>query len=150
MVHREYAFYHHCADLLANTDTSLDLVDPAHILINISESGLGALLPAALTDLVKHSNNYLRRVFPHGMRITSSNLNPITAAWSNGSQVAAMNWQVYDRGLELNEAMFVGSDGWVPKPAALGEPVTRKVRMKVDVKGVSASELVPSNVPCHH
>ncbi|TFK98384.1 PLC-like phosphodiesterase [Pterulicium gracile] len=119
-----------------------NLVDPAHILINISESGLGALLPAALTDLVKHSNNYLRRVFPHGMRITSSNLNPITAAWSNGSQVAAMNWQVYDRGLELNEAMFVGSDGWVPKPAALGEPVTRKVRMKVDVKGVSAIPLL--------
>jgi phosphatidylinositol phospholipase C delta len=36
--------------------------------------------------------------------------------WRNGSHVASLNWQVYDRGMQVNEAMFVGSPGWVEKP----------------------------------
>ena len=36
-----------------------------------------------------------------------------------GSQVAALNWQRYDKGVQINEAMFVGSGGWVLKPDTL-------------------------------
>lgn len=36
-----------------------------------------------------------------------------------GTQIAALNWQRYDRGMQFNEAMFVGTGGWVVKPDRL-------------------------------
>ena len=30
--------------------------------------------------------------------------------------MTSLNWQVYDRGMQVNEAMFVSSPGWVEKP----------------------------------
>jgi len=99
-----------------------DLMDPPHVLYNLSESTLGKLLPASLQTLVTNSSRYMRRVYPKFMRITSSNLEPLTH-WRSGTQVAALNWQRYDKGVELNEAMFVGSGGWILKPKhLLGAP----------------------------
>jgi phosphatidylinositol phospholipase C delta len=30
--------------------------------------------------------------------------------------LGSLNWQVYDREMQINEAMFVGSPGWMSKP----------------------------------
>ena len=30
-----------------------------------------------------------------------------------------MNWQKYDAGMQVNEAMFVGTRGWVEKPRGM-------------------------------
>ncbi|KIM44041.1 hypothetical protein M413DRAFT_443101 [Hebeloma cylindrosporum] len=101
--------------------------DPPNVLINISESKILTLLPTSLVSLITHSTRHLRRIFPKGTRIGSSNFDPLTF-WRNGSQVASLNWQVYDRGMQVNEAMFVGTPGWVAKPRHMrtGDPEETK------------------------
>lgn len=94
---------------------NLGITEPANVLINISESACNRLIPTSLYNLISHSCDHLRRIFPKGTRIGSSNFDP-AKFWRTGSQVASLNWQVYDRGMQINEAMFVGSPGWVPKP----------------------------------
>jgi len=80
-------------------------------------------------------------VYPKGLRVTSGNQNPLTQ-WHNGSQIVCLNWQKYDMGMQLNEALFVGTPGWVLKPAHMrGLPEERQKRVKLQghVYGVSAS-----------
>ena len=95
-----------------------EITDPVHVMINISESKCLSLLPASVTSLIENSLLHLRRIFPKGTRINSSNFDPLTF-WRNGSQVASLNWQVYDKGMQINEAMFVGTPGWVEKPLSM-------------------------------
>lgn len=94
---------------------TIDFFGPENILINISESSCLSLLPASLEQLISHGSHHLRRIYPKGTRIGSSNFNPIVF-WRNGSHVSSLNWQVYDQGMQVNEAMFVGSPGWIEKP----------------------------------
>jgi phosphatidylinositol phospholipase C, delta len=61
------------------------------------------------------------RVYPSGYRINSSNFDP-NIFWRRGAQMAALNWQTYDLGVQMNEAMFAsGTDrtGYVLKPKEL-------------------------------
>ncbi len=120
--------------------------EPANILINISESTCNRLIPTSLFNLISHSCDHLRRIFPKGTRIGSSNFDP-AKFWRTGSQVASMNWQVYDGGMQINEAMFVGSPGWVPKPtfmrkSAGGNFVSLKKRgkekLRIEIVGASS------------
>ncbi|KAF9068268.1 PLC-like phosphodiesterase [Rhodocollybia butyracea] len=116
-----------------------ELVDPRHILINISESSVTALLPAQLDPLVEHGRRHLRRIFPKGTRIRSSNMD-ILKFWRNGSHVVSLNWQTFDAPMQINEAMFVGSPGWVLKPQYQRSlnPDMRKVRFRAEVVGISS------------
>ena len=110
-------------------------------MVNVSESGMLSLLPHSLKHLISHSRRHLRRVYPKGLRVTSGNQNPLTQ-WHNGSQIVCLNWQKYDMGMQLNEALFVGTPGWVLKPAHMrGLPEERQKRVKLQghVYGVSAS-----------
>ncbi|KAJ6602808.1 PLC-like phosphodiesterase [Mycena vulgaris] len=119
--------------------------DPLHVLINISESACGALLPHAATQLVEHSLTHLRRIFPKGTRIASGNMDPLRF-WRTGAHIASLNWQNYDTGMQLNEGMFVGSSGWVLKPArllALGGAMPGRYRLGGEIVGVSS--LPPPN-----
>ena len=70
---------------------------------------------AHASTLFHHNRNYLMRVFPSGLRVTSSNVEP-TFLWRQGAQMVALNWQKWDRGMMLNEGMFAGEGGWVLKP----------------------------------
>jgi len=58
------------------------------------------------------------RVFPKGTRISSRNLPPVPF-WALGAQVCALNWQTFGASMQLNEALFSGTDGYVLKPAPL-------------------------------
>jgi phosphatidylinositol phospholipase C delta len=60
--------------------------------------------------------------------------------WRNGSHVVSLNWQSYDREMQINEGMFVGSGGWVLKPPVLveGQPTERMMRFIAEVAGISA------------
>ncbi|PLB43516.1 PLC-like phosphodiesterase [Aspergillus steynii IBT 23096] len=72
----------------------------------------------------KHNRKYLTRVYPSGFRLRSSNFDPLKF-WRRGVQMAALNWQTYDVGMEMNQAMFAaGSDrtGYVLKPETLRTP----------------------------
>ena len=70
-------------------------------------------------QLEKHNKRYLMRVYPSAYRIRSDNFDPLRY-WRSGVQMAALNWQTYDLGMQLNEAMFAAGDdqtGYVLKPA---------------------------------
>ncbi|KAI3332241.1 1-phosphatidylinositol-4,5-bisphosphate phosphodiesterase [Xylariaceae sp. AK1471] len=118
------------------------LIEPHHHLINVSETGLQALLPANSEKIARHNSQHLMRVFPKGTRISSQNLMQ-APFWGVGAQICAMNWQTFGGSMQLNEAMFSGTEGYVLKPAALrtggsGQLNTgRRKKMRLHVAGAS-------------
>lgn len=73
--------------------------------------------------VVRHNMRYMMRVYPNGWRFTSSNFDPLMY-WCRGVQMCALNWQTWDLGMQLNDAMFAaGTDvsGYVLKPNSLRE-----------------------------
>ncbi|ELT88365.1 hypothetical protein CAPTEDRAFT_107647 [Capitella teleta] len=69
------------------------------------------------TGVINHTERHLIRMYPAGVRIDSSNFNPV-AMWSCGIQLAALNYQTEDMYLHINNAMFeqTGKSGYVLKP----------------------------------
>ncbi|KAF2841758.1 PLC-like phosphodiesterase [Patellaria atrata CBS 101060] len=115
---------------------------PHHHLINVSEVGLGAHMPTYNMAIARHNARHLMRVFPKGSRISSRNLHPVPF-WGLGAQICALNWQTFGASMQINEAMFSGTDGFVLKPAALraggnGELSTgRRMKLRLRVAGAS-------------
>ncbi|KPI45322.1 1-phosphatidylinositol 4,5-bisphosphate phosphodiesterase delta-1 [Cyphellophora attinorum] len=91
---------------------------PHHPLINVSETGLASHMPAHNTLIARHNANHLMRVYPKGTRISSRNLKPVPF-WAVGAQICAMNWQTFGASMQLNEALFAGTEGFVLKPRFL-------------------------------
>ncbi|KAI0172089.1 PLC-like phosphodiesterase [Hypoxylon sp. FL1284] len=91
---------------------------PHNHLINVSETGLASHMPASSQKISWHNSQHLMRVFPKGTRISSKNLKQVPF-WGVGAQICAMNWQTFNASMQINEAMFSGTDGYVLKPAAL-------------------------------
>ncbi|KAG8215866.1 PLC-like phosphodiesterase [Butyriboletus roseoflavus] len=87
---------------------------PPNVAININEHHFPRL-PHTLPALRQHAMYHLRRVYPHGLRVTSSNLDP-WVQWRSGTQMACLNWQRWDEAMWLNEAIFGGTGGWVVRP----------------------------------
>lgn len=89
---------------------------PTHV-FSLDEKKLGNFHsdPYHGPDMFQHNRNFLMRVFPSGLRVNSSNIDP-TFSWRQGAQMVALNWQSLDRGMMLNEGMFAGEDGYVLKP----------------------------------
>lgn len=100
--------------------------------------------------LIKHSCTHLIRTYPKGIRIVSTNYNPLMF-WAVGAQIVALNWQTFDLGYVMNMAMFQrnGRAGYVLKPRALrphGEDLLTKHSKHVfDVTIISAQQLPSSN-----
>ncbi|KAF2740188.1 PLC-like phosphodiesterase, partial [Polyplosphaeria fusca] len=102
--------------------------------------------------LEAHNMRSLMRVYPGATRIGSSNFEPLKF-WRRGVQMVASNWQTYDLGQQLNEAMFAGGNdrtGYVLKPAELrmeeptpviGPTRAPKQRVKFAVEIISAQQL---------
>ena len=88
---------------------------PTHI-FSISEKKLMELHQSSGPTLFSHNRDFLMRAYPSGLRVRSDNLDP-GVFWRKGVQIVALNWQRWDEGMMLNEAMFDGSGGWVLKPA---------------------------------
>ncbi|KAK7749668.1 hypothetical protein SLS53_000247 [Cytospora paraplurivora] len=91
---------------------------PHHHLINVSETGILGLLSESHPNIRTHNAHHLMRVYPKGTRISSQNLQPLPF-WGLGAQICALNWQSFGLSLQLNEALFSGTDGYVLKPASL-------------------------------
>jgi phosphatidylinositol phospholipase C delta len=102
--------------------------------------------------LEEHNVRCLMRVYPHAFRITSTNFDPLKF-WRRGVQMVALNWQTYDLGQQLNQAMFAGGNdrtGYVLKPTALrrgshtsmhGPRKAPKKEVKFTVQIISAQQL---------
>ncbi|KAI1100694.1 PLC-like phosphodiesterase [Jackrogersella minutella] len=91
---------------------------PHNHLINVSETGLASYMPEANEKIARHNSRHLMRVFPKGTRISSKNLKQVPF-WGIGAHICAMNWQTFNASMQINEALFSGTDGYVLKPAAL-------------------------------
>lgn len=81
--------------------------------------------PETKAQLEKHNMRYLMRVYPSAFRVRSTNPDPLLF-WRRGTQMVALNWQTYDLGMQLNDAMFAcGADrsGYVLKPRGLRHPI---------------------------
>lgn len=98
-----------------------------------------------------HNRKYLTRVYPSAFRVRSSNFDPNTF-WRRGVQMVALNWQTFDVGMQMNQAMFAaGSDrlGYVLKPDSLRQkppPGERKIKLerqliKFSIDVISAQQL---------
>ena len=87
---------------------------PTHV-FSLSEKKLIEIHETQGSALFSHNQKFLMRAFPSGTRVSSSNLDP-ALFWRKGVQMVALNWQSWDAGMMLNEAMFGGSEGWILKP----------------------------------
>lgn len=87
---------------------------PGHI-FSLSEKTALDVQRRSPAAMFAHNRDFLMRTYPHGMRVDSSNFDPVIF-WRAGVQVVALNWQSWDAGMILNEGMFAGSDGYVLKP----------------------------------
>lgn len=87
---------------------------PSHI-FSISENKILELVASKHHELFSHNRHFFMRAYPKGLRFDSSNLDP-AQFWRKGVQMVAMNWQSWDEGMMLNQAMFSGEHGWVLKP----------------------------------
>lgn len=136
---------------------------PYHILSFMESTFKGTTKTKELKDqLYRHNMRYMMRVYPQFSRLSSNNFNPLMY-WRKGVQMAAMNWQTNDLGMQLNQAMFdAGTDqsGYVLKPHSMreirmlpngipaeakGKLVRKNVTFSIDV--ISAQQLMrPSNL----
>jgi len=61
-------------------------------MFSLSENAANKMLRLNMWDLIKHTKTHLVRVYPKGMRVSSSNYEP-HRFWAAGAQLVAMNWQ---------------------------------------------------------
>ncbi|KAG6459930.1 hypothetical protein O3G_MSEX011688 [Manduca sexta] len=96
--------------------------------------------------LIAHTETQLVRTYPAGLRIDSSNFDPVTF-WSCGVQLVALNYQTEDAAMAVNAAMFEsnGCVGFVRKPAVMWDPSHIAYRrfnpMDKEFDGIHASHL---------
>ncbi|KAI0021397.1 PLC-like phosphodiesterase [Xylariomycetidae sp. FL0641] len=88
---------------------------PSHI-FSINHSRIMDLARTKRDELLAHNRHFFMRAYPDVVRrVDSSNDDP-SPLWRQGVQMVAMNWQSWDEGMMLNQAMFSGEEGWVLKP----------------------------------
>jgi len=64
---------------------------PEHI-FSLSENTANKLLKESMVDLIKHNQDHVVRIYPKGVRISSTNYDP-HRYWSAGAQLVSLNWQ---------------------------------------------------------
>jgi hypothetical protein len=123
---------------------------PSHI-FSLSENAVMEVHEKSARELFDHNRHYLMRAYPSGLRIRSSNLDP-AVFWRKGIQIVALNWQNWDEGMMLNEAMFAGTGGYVLKPEGLFALLSlRQHRCLIadDLQGTAARNLCQPPQPSH-
>ncbi|ODV77789.1 PLC-like phosphodiesterase, partial [Suhomyces tanzawaensis NRRL Y-17324] len=124
---------------------------------SLSEKSINSMLKddSKRKAIDKHNRKYLMRVYPSKFRLRSSNFIPINY-WTHGVQFVATNWQTYDLGQQINEALFQGSQdqGYVLKPESLRKPTLKSIRaveteerilkFRFDIEIISAHQLPKS------
>lgn len=118
---------------------------PEHV-FSLSETTANKLLKEGMMDLMKHNRTHVVRIYPKGARISSTNYAP-HKYWAAGAQLVALNWQTFDLGIMINNAMFQrnGRAGYVLKPLALREAnkqlLSRRTTHLLKVTIISAQQL---------
>lgn len=121
---------------------------PANIIFERDESVCTGLIKTDAPGWATYAANHIVRVYPEGLRVYSTNMNPIFY-WGAGFQMCAINLQTFDKGREMSDALFAsnGYAGYTLKPEflrpKLGENITSVPNEKwtVKVKVISAAAL---------
>ncbi|PVG01669.1 hypothetical protein CPB86DRAFT_812298 [Serendipita vermifera] len=109
----------------------------------------GYSVSGGMMDLIKHTQDHLVRIYPKGIRVSSSNYQP-HRYWATGAQLVALNWQTSDLGYIMNHAMFMrnGKCGYVLKPVSLRskdkkvkELVSRRQKYILKLRIISAQQI---------
>lgn len=66
---------------------------PEHM-FSLSENMANKMLKTGMFDLIKHARTHLVRIYPKGLRLSSTNYEP-HRFWSAGAQLVALNWQTF-------------------------------------------------------
>ncbi|KAG4127971.1 hypothetical protein ERO13_D10G248200v2 [Gossypium hirsutum] len=93
-------------------------VDPEKVRrLSLSELELEKAAETHGKQIVRFTQRNMLRVYPKGIRVDSSNYNPMIA-WLHGAQMVAFNMQGCDKHLWLMHGMFKGNGqcGYVKKP----------------------------------
>ncbi|XP_066338903.1 phosphoinositide phospholipase C 2-like isoform X1 [Miscanthus floridulus] len=93
-------------------------VDPEKVRrLSLSETQLAKATTSHGAEVIRFTQNNILRVYPKGMRVNSSNYDPMNA-WTHGAQMVAFNMQGYDKALRLMQGFFRanGGCGYVKKP----------------------------------
>ena len=104
---------------------------------SIKESKFPKLIREGANLWRKYNCDHMTRTYPDGIRIDSSNYNPILA-WAMGSQLVALNFQYSCSNLALNDGLFrqAGNCGYIPKPASvMGGPKLERKNVKISILG---------------
>lgn len=131
-----------------------DSKKPAHI-YSFGEEKLKGLHKTHHNTLFKHNTGYLARTFPESLSsFLSSNPNYPTLFWRKGVQMVALNWQVWDTAMELNDAMFDHERGWVLKPPGYRSSTTSSADCQANVDGkkrldLTITVLAGQHIPTH-
>ncbi|XP_058453692.1 LOW QUALITY PROTEIN: 1-phosphatidylinositol 4,5-bisphosphate phosphodiesterase epsilon-1-like [Malaya genurostris] len=93
---------------------------PCYQCSSLNEASAKKLCRKDPLGLIAHTESQLMRTYPAGLRIDSSNFNPVFF-WSFGFQMVALNYQTEDMPMHINKAMFEenNSCGYVRKPDVL-------------------------------
>lgn len=85
--------------------------------VSLSEPQLQKVARSHPTHVVRFTHKNFLRIYPKGIRIDSSNYNPLVG-WTHGAQMVASNMQGYGRQLWLVHGFFRanGGCGYVKKP----------------------------------
>ncbi|KAJ9545648.1 hypothetical protein OSB04_025355 [Centaurea solstitialis] len=96
-------------------------VDPNKVRrLSLSEPEVEKAAKTHGPEIVRFTQRNMLRVYPKGIRVNSSNYNPLTG-WMHGAQMVAFNMQGYGRSLWLMQGMFRGNGGcgYIKKPQLL-------------------------------
>ncbi|XVF84028.1 hypothetical protein PTKIN_Ptkin16aG0541800 [Pterospermum kingtungense] len=109
-------------------------VDPDKVRrLSLSEQQLEKAAETHGKQIIRFTQRNILRVYPKGIRVDSSNYNPLIG-WMHGAQMVAFNMQGYGRSLWLMHGMFKanGGCGYVKKPDfLLHETFDPKVKLPV-------------------
>uniref|UniRef100_A0A8D9BY52 Phosphoinositide phospholipase C n=2 Tax=Cacopsylla melanoneura TaxID=428564 RepID=A0A8D9BY52_9HEMI len=108
------------AEVTSHHNKRANTYHPCYQCSSLNENTAKKLCRKQPLALLSHTETQLVRTYPAGMRIDSSNFNPVTF-WAYGIQMVALNYQTDDSCLHLNSAMFErnGKCGYVPKPSIM-------------------------------
>ncbi|GMR59651.1 hypothetical protein PMAYCL1PPCAC_29846, partial [Pristionchus mayeri] len=115
-----------------------------YIMHSLSEEGMSKLVrnENRLSALVKHTTRQIVRVYPSGIRISSSNFLPLFC-WMAGAQMAALNFQTNGLPMQFNQTLFMenGGCGYVRKPQPL-----RDISLEYNPQDVNVPATIPETL----
>lgn len=99
---------------VANTNQGLNKrpnsTAPCYQVASINENTAKKLCRKNPLTVIAHTESQIMRTYPTGMRIDSSNFNPVIF-WAFGIQNVALNYQTVDTALQIYSAMFEQNGG---------------------------------------